>query len=45
MAVSGDIESEDLTQVDVTYVPSDDTNLQQGEEHIIDEDSYILTNQ
>jgi len=44
MTVSGDQDSE-LTQVDATYIPSDDTNLQQGEENVMDEDSYIMTNQ
>lgn len=47
MTVAGDLDQE-LTQVDATYVPSDDmqdyTNLQQGEENI-PEDSYIMTNQ
>lgn len=45
MTVNGDVESSELAQVDATYVPSDDTNLLQGEENIIDEDSYIMTNQ
>jgi hypothetical protein len=46
MTVAG--EESELTQVDATYVPSDDMqdyeNLQQGEENI-NEDSFIMTNQ